>query len=498
MSDNDASSNSPERSSSSASEDESEPEEQVESLIIGRAKRATAGNRLSSLVDKEQDDEIELLFAENEQEEDDSFDEAEDDASDANLDSSSDEEDKEGATGNDELAGEEELQKRDQQERRKRKAKEMSKLPGMRRKKVKIDPTAVSTPAPSQPRAKRTDAPTRVSSRKQTVQNREVVHQRLVVSEKQRVKVMRQMEVAQKRKDASRPKALSQAQRLEEAARMERKNAQSLNRWEESEKKRLAEQKAKLEALHSRQLTGPVVSWWSGLTRWVNGKITQLGVKDTRESGCDEQPANSQQHNDQISTSGLDQNNTVGVPASVSFPQTSPQQAQIAYSQPEQFAPPQGPLGFLDGIHAYAALPVHQQRDAFTRSANGDTSMPFPPTTQETPMKEEYASRCLVILKNVDSSAQKLAEIQNSVLVKKHKTKLQKTSPEPCAITGQAAKFREPRTGLPYANPYAYKEIQRLRKGEARWSNLLDSYVGTKQTVARGVPERFRGPASRG
>ena len=55
----------------------------------------------------------------------------------------------------------------------------------------------------------------------------------------------------------------------------------------------------------------------------------------------------------------------------------------------------------------------------------------------------------------------------------------------------QAAKFRDPRTGLAYANSYAYKEIQRLRGGGSRWSDLLDCYVGPVQSVARGVPERF-------
>ena len=55
----------------------------------------------------------------------------------------------------------------------------------------------------------------------------------------------------------------------------------------------------------------------------------------------------------------------------------------------------------------------------------------------------------------------------------------------------QPAKFRDPKTGLAYANSYAYKEIQRLRTGGSRWSNLLDCYVGPVKSVARGVPERF-------
>lgn len=51
--------------------------------------------------------------------------------------------------------------------------------------------------------------------------------------------------------------------------------------------------------------------------------------------------------------------------------------------------------------------------------------------------------------------------------------------------------FRDPKTGLPYANSYAYKEIQKLVNGGSRWSNLLGCYVGPAAIAARGVPEQF-------
>lgn len=62
---------------------------------------------------------------------------------------------------------------------------------------------------------------------------------------------------------------------------------------------------------------------------------------------------------------------------------------------------------------------------------------------------------------------------------------------EQCAITDQPAKYRDPRTGLPYTDSYAYKEIQKLANGGSRWSSLLGCYVGPTSGVARGVPERF-------
>ncbi|KAI9746773.1 MAG: hypothetical protein M4579_007599, partial [Chaenotheca gracillima] len=62
----------------------------------------------------------------------------------------------------------------------------------------------------------------------------------------------------------------------------------------------------------------------------------------------------------------------------------------------------------------------------------------------------------------------------------------------PCAIYPPAhARFRDPSTGLPYANARAYAEIQSLKRGGAVWSSLLGCYVGSSTIVARGVPERF-------
>lgn len=67
-----------------------------------------------------------------------------------------------------------------------------------------------------------------------------------------------------------------------------------------------------------------------------------------------------------------------------------------------------------------------------------------------------------------------------------------KASHEVCAITGYPAKYRDPNTGLPYCNQYAYKEIQRLKRGEYRWSKLVGAYVGLGTYAARGVPDRFK------
>ena len=442
--------------SASASSDEGvEEEPNVESLITGRAKRATAGNRLSSLLEKEGDDELELLFAENEEEEDVEFEDEDENASDNQLDSSTDDEDQDSTR--DDLDGEREIHRHDRLERqKKRKALEIFKRPGVLRKKVKIDPsTTLTTPAP-RPRKRSdkvtrihtdADVPTRVSSRKQTVQNRELVHQKLVHSEQNRLKVMHSMYLARERKDACRPKTLTQADRLEEAARTERRNAKSLNRWEESEKQRSEEQRVKLEALHNRQLIGPVVTWWSGLARWVNGKISQLGVGQIRAAGHTESSAtlydrkatvncslraerDSSVANDEETAAHRSFQSTLGAGnAQGSHP---PNAQQASLSQQITFTPPQGPHGFLDGIHAYAALPVQQYQAEFTGTADRDSltqdyparSFPIQPdkaslATLPNPPEIDFRSRSLVAIKNLDANLMKTPEIQNTVLLRK-------------------------------------------------------------------------------
>lgn len=449
---------------STSSDEGAQGEPNVESLVTGRAKRATAGNRLSSLLEKEGDDELELLFAENEEEEDVEFEDEDENVSDAQLDSSTDEEDQGPTRVDDDLDGERELQRQDRvEQQKKRKAQEAFKRPGALRKKVKIDPSAIpTTPAP-RPRKKServswrhtdADAPTRVSSRKQTVQNRKLVHQKLMDSEQNRLKVMQSMDLARELKDASKPEALTQADRMEEAAKTERKNAKSLNRWEESEKKRSEEQRAKLEALHNRQLTGPVVTWWSGLARWVNGKILQLGVGQIREGGHVERSVTLDEGKSALNNkltgerdsaenedndAAISKSSQSGLVAGNAQRSHLPDAHQVSFSQQITFTPPQGPYGFLDGIHAYAALPMQQHQAEFTGTAEAD-SLPrnypepsFPkqangaslanvPNSHSTP-EIEFTSRALLAIKNFDPNAMKMPGLQNSVLLKKRTVK---------------------------------------------------------------------------
>ncbi|KAI0406602.1 YL1 nuclear protein-domain-containing protein [Xylaria palmicola] len=299
--------NDPLSSESSDSENglsgDEEPSSKVEWLATGREKRSTAGNRMKSMLAAEEpDDELELLFAEDG--EDEGFTEVEDDGSDAQMSSS---EDEDGQGNADELEGEKELEKQAHESRqaaRKRKAQEA--IPVKFRKKVRIDtsqtPSASATPAPKpRPRKKSeriswlpspADMPTRASKRETTMAGKEQLHKQMAEREVKRLKQIEAMERKARRLEALKKPPMTQAERLAEAALVEKRNAKSLNRWEVAEKQREEERKAKLAALNNRTLEGPVVTFWSGVGEWIDGKLKHVGKIVTIE----EKPAKKKRH----------------------------------------------------------------------------------------------------------------------------------------------------------------------------------------------------------
>jgi vacuolar protein sorting-associated protein 72 len=67
--------------------------------------------------------------------------------------------------------------------------------------------------------------------------------------------------------------------------------------------------------------------------------------------------------------------------------------------------------------------------------------------------------------------------------------------PPLCVITNHPAKYRDPKTGLPYYNSYAYREIRRVYRGDYKWSRLLGAWVGRGDYAASGVPDWFLDPS---
>lgn len=258
---------------------------QTEWLATTRKRRATAGNRMKSMIaNEEPDSDLELLFAEDD--DDQGFSDVGDEGSDVHMDSSSDDEDENNANDED-LEGERELERQAKEKRvaqRKRKAQEA--IPAKFRKKVRIDPTTASAPTP-QPRPKKksersswlpspADLPTRASSRKTTLISKEQLHLQMAEREAKRLKQLAQMEKKQARLEAMKKPPMTQEERIAAAAIVEKRNSKSLNRWEEAEKQREEERLAKLAALNQRTLKGPVITFWSGKGQWDELELRAL------------------------------------------------------------------------------------------------------------------------------------------------------------------------------------------------------------------------------
>ena len=74
-------------------------------------------------------------------------------------------------------------------------------------------------------------------------------------------------------------------------------------------------------------------------------------------------------------------------------------------------------------------------------------------------------------------------------------TPTEPTHPPLCVITNHPAKYRDPKTGLPYHNAYAYREIQRVFRGDYKWSSLMGAWAGRGDYAAKGVPDWFLDPS---
>lgn len=117
-----------------------------------------------------------------------------------------------------------------------------------------------------------------------------------------------------------------------------------------------------------------------------------------------------------------------------------------------------------------------------------------PPNLPPPPPAIEHAACNYLILENFDETLIKNKDVQTQIIFGRKfiKAPRSKASHEVCAITGHPARYRDPNTGLPYHSAYAYKEIQKLKRSEYKWSKLVGAYVGLGTYAARGVPERFR------
>ncbi|KAL9097546.1 MAG: hypothetical protein Q9165_000442 [Trypethelium subeluteriae] len=554
-----------ESSSGGSSGEEEDDENLVESLVAGRERRSTAGRWLGNLVakaaadDAEQEDverTLDDIFDEGIPEEDVDFEEdAAADDQDMAMSESDSEDDAGPGQGDDEMEGERQLRKAERAEKlaKKRKARDTMVAPLNHPKKIKTAPL-VSTPE-SQSTAKPKilkkserqswlpsdlDAPRRASTRTQTVRNKVTVHARMKESEKRRQRTINSMEAAARRKVRNEQPPKTQEQRLAEAALVERKNSRSLNRWQLAEDQRQAEQKAKLEALRSKKLEGPVISWYSGPGYWVNGLLKGPGkdfrieevhepadVKgapiDTQSNKPDGLARSPQIHSHAPLGDSVVQDSGTQAQGRENLAQTESRESLHLHSSDQSQAPAslQTSDNLLHGIYGYANLPYQDQPpepsvvqsapfQAFPPTQSPSRpSPPSPPTTlRPAPTIVDIALRSLVIMSDFPdferaTRAVDRHEAVRGILLHTSKTKTTKPKPIMCAVTDQPARYLDPKTRLPYSSLYAYRFIRKILEGRCVWSSLLGCFVGPEYELphgkpAAGVPDRFAERRGRG
>ena len=197
---------------------------------------------------------------------------------------------------------------------------------------------------------------------------------------------------------------------------------------------------------------------------------------------------------------------------------------------PFTFTAPQNPDNFLNGIQESASLPAEAAPPATPSAAPmpqiqstpaapvNDSSTPkiplqpasqqIPPQTQPEvssgppptapplpPPTPENSTRNLVILTSFDSLPPNSKHLNSYAFFSNNRKtpKPSKHAPELCTITSLPARYRDPSTGLGYANAYAYQKLQELTKQNYVWSGMLGCYVGKVGVAARGVPDGFLG-----
>ncbi|KAK3375468.1 YL1 nuclear protein-domain-containing protein [Podospora didyma] len=197
------------------------------------------------------------------------------------------------------------------------------------------------------------------------------------------------------------------------------------------------------------------------------------------------------------------ESNTV-VPNSLPPPQTKPQNSAPTVSPAPQPAAPGPAVSTTATTPSTLPAPPPLPIPLPLQPSQVNKSQPSP-ITPATPQDgsgkstlEGKVTRSCIILQNFDENAIKDRQVQTQILFGRKMNKLAKPAHAPlCVITNHPARYRDPKTGLPYYNTYAYREIQRVYRGDYKFSRLLGTYVGSGNIAASGVPERFLDPTKK-
>ena len=475
-------------------------------LVQERARRSNAGNRMQELLARgefEADDMF--LDAENDVE----FEarEEEPDIVDSDFDGNSTEEE-----SDEDVEAEESIAR---EERRQRKAAK----PVVR---TLAQPKGPSAPAPARPRAPRTmpsvvpPGGVRSSSRRSTVENKMATQTKLQEAEARRASV--------RARPAKRVKHLTQDALIREALEMEEENTQSLLHYLEQEEERKARQRQ----AGKKHMSGPFVRWISvGLDQNIFNSIEVRDAKAKKEPPSEERE-NAFPKGTEAQAAREMPERTTPVPTEEAGPEPDSGAAEPRIETPnesreapnEAAEPPSEALSESreapnevaephseapnEATERHSETPIESCEAAQPPSlacsepnesaqetlpplAPSDAPMePAASTDPDTPSSTEKTARTILSLHGLEPGATWVDEFR--YLLGDHcawdrlpfvpsRNRPYRPRQSTCVITGLPARYRDPRTGIPYATTEAYATIERVLRGEYVWTGSVHRSV---------------------
>lgn len=477
-------------------------------MVTTRQKRSTAGNRLKQLLDQElEKDEI---FTEVENDIDFEANEDQDgvDIVDSDFDRDSDD-DAKGA--GDESEGEREIERQEKEERSKRRAaarttgvlkrptSSVQKEIESKRRRISFAPTASTPAAPT-----RIDGSRRSSNRSATVQSKLQVQSRLSQAEERRASAPTKAPVRKKER-------LTQDALIAEALEVEEENRESLRRFLEMEEERRAKGR-----LRKERIQGPFVRWVSvGLKVKRPAGEEKEGKKgeggEERVRGDDEALVRmgeglGEEQRVRVETvippPPGEQTNKTATIGSAQAPAPTAMSAEAEKATPLPTSPlappaqeptstpaaqthstpaPQAPSTQKPppNVSSTSNLTLDPAIAARTEASSLRLPPPRAPLSTPSSPRTELQARTLLSLERAPEDFEWIDEF--SALLGDHvrwdaypyvpsRNRPLKPRQSICPITGLPAVYKDPRTGIPYANSYAYKVITRVLESGFVWT----------------------------
>lgn len=475
-------------------------------LVQERARRSNAGNRMQELLARgefEADD----MFLEAENDVEFEAREEEPDIVDSDFDGNSTEEE-----SDEDVEAEESIAR---EEKRQRKAAK----PVVR---TLAQPKGPSAPAPARPRAPRTmpsvvpPGGVRSSSRRSTVENKMATQTKLQEAEARRASV--------RARPAKRVKHLTQDALIREALEMEEENTQSLLHYLEQEEERKARQRQ----AGKKHMSGPFVRWISvGLDQNIFNSIEVRDAKAKKEPPSEERENAFPQRTEAQAAREMPER-TTPLPTEEAGPEPDSGAAEPRTEAPNESreapnevaelhseAPNEAPEPRSETLSESRETPneaAEPHTEAPIESCEAaqppslacsepnesaqETHPPLAPshapmepaasTDPDTPSSTEKTARTILSLHGLEPGATWVDEFR--YLLGDHcawdrlpfvpsRNRPYRPRQSMCVITGLPARYRDPRTGIPYATTEAYATIERVLRGEYVWTGSVHRSV---------------------